>query len=61
MDEVKHFEALGVNFAEPTVDLASSGPQGKGHRKLTGGLAAMAKMRKVTVVQGTANSPTRST
>lgn len=55
MDEVKHFEALGVTFAEPTVDLAKL----KTHKekvigKLTGGLAAMARMRKVTVVQGTA-------
>ncbi len=54
MDEVKHFEALGVSFAEPVVDLAKL----KTHKekvigKLTGGLAAMAKMRKVTVVQGT--------
>ena len=54
MDEVKHFEALGVSFAAPTVDLAKL----KTHKekvigKLTGGLAAMAKMRKVTVVQGT--------
>ncbi|MGD9835330.1 MAG: dihydrolipoyl dehydrogenase [Piscinibacter sp.] len=54
MDEVKHFEALGVSFAEPVVDLARL----KAHKekvisKLTGGLAAMAKMRKVTVVQGT--------
>ncbi len=54
MDEVKHFEALGVSFAEPAVDLAKL----KAHKekvigKLTGGLAAMAKMRKVTVVQGT--------
>ncbi|QTN21347.1 dihydrolipoyl dehydrogenase [Rhizobacter sp. AJA081-3] len=54
MDEVKHFEALGVSFAEPVVDLAKL----KSHKekvigKLTGGLAAMAKMRKVTVVQGT--------
>jgi len=53
MDEVKHFESLGVSFAEPTVDLAKL----KTHKekvvgKLTGGLAAMAKMRKVTVVQG---------
>ena len=53
MDEVKHFEALGVSFAEPVVDLAKL----KTHKekvisKLTGGLAAMAKMRKVTVVQG---------
>ena len=55
MDEVKHFEALGVTFAPPAVDLAKL----KTHKekivgKLTGGLAAMAKMRKVTVVQGTA-------
>ena len=54
MDEVKHFASLGVAFAEPTVDLAKL----KAHKekvvgKLTGGLAAMAKMRKVTVVQGT--------
>jgi dihydrolipoamide dehydrogenase len=54
MDEVKHFEALGVSFAEPQVDLARL----KTHKekvvgKLTGGLAAMAKMRKVTVVTGT--------
>ncbi len=53
MDEVKHFDALGVSFAAPTVDLAKL----KTHKekvvgKLTGGLAAMAKMRKVTVVQG---------
>ena len=55
MDEVKHFADLGVTFAEPQVDLAKL----KSHKekvigKLTGGLAAMAKMRKVTVVQGTA-------
>ena len=54
MDEVKHFGSLGVTFAEPSVDLAKL----KTHKekviaKLTGGLAAMAKMRKVTVVQGT--------
>ncbi|MBL0147743.1 MAG: dihydrolipoyl dehydrogenase [Ideonella sp.] len=53
MDEVKHFADLGVTFAEPQVDL----PKLLGHKnkvvsKLTGGLAAMAKMRKVTVVRG---------
>ena len=53
MDEVKHFADLGVSFAEPTVDL----PKLLGHKnkvvgKLTGGLAAMAKMRKVAVVRG---------
>jgi dihydrolipoamide dehydrogenase len=55
MDEVKHFDAMGVTFAPPTLDLAKL----RTHKekvigKLTGGLAAMAKMRKVTVVQGTA-------
>jgi dihydrolipoamide dehydrogenase len=54
MDEVKHFDTMGVTFAPPTLDLAKL----RTHKekvigKLTGGLAAMAKMRKVTVVQGT--------
>jgi dihydrolipoamide dehydrogenase len=53
MDEVSHFESLGVSFGKPNVDLARL----KAHKdkvvgKLTGGLAAMAKMRKVTVVTG---------
>jgi dihydrolipoamide dehydrogenase len=53
MDEVKHFESLGVTFAEPTVDINKL----RTHKekvvgKLTGGLAAMAKMRKVTTVRG---------
>jgi len=54
MDEVKHFDALGISYADPKVDIAKL----KAHKekvvgKLTGGLNAMAKMRKVTVVQGT--------
>ncbi len=54
MDEVKHFADLGVAFAEPEVDLAKLlAHKNKVVGKLTGGLAAMAKMRKVTVVQGT--------
>jgi len=53
MDEATHFADLGVTFAKPTVDL----PKLLAHKnkvvgKLTGGLAAMAKMRKVTVVTG---------
>ena len=53
MDEVTHFADLGVTFAKPQVDL----PKLLAHKnkvvsKLTGGLAAMAKMRKVTVVNG---------
>ena len=55
MDEVKHFDAMGVTFAPPTLDLAKLRThKEKVVAKLTGGLAAMAKMRKVTVVQGTA-------
>ncbi|CAM5797662.1 dihydrolipoyl dehydrogenase [Rhizobacter fulvus] len=55
MDEVKHFDSYGITFQPPAIDLAKL----KTHKekvvgKLTGGLAAMAKMRKVTVVQGTA-------
>jgi dihydrolipoamide dehydrogenase len=53
MDEVSHFEALGISFGKPAVDLGKL----RAHKekvvgKLTGGLAAMAKMRKVTVVRG---------
>jgi dihydrolipoamide dehydrogenase len=53
MDEVKHFADLGVEFGEPKVEL----PKLLTHKqkvigKLTGGLAMMAKMRKVTVVRG---------
>ena len=55
MDEVKHFDALGVSFAAPSIDLRKLlTHKEKVVGKLTGGLAAMAKMRKVTVIQGTA-------
>jgi dihydrolipoamide dehydrogenase len=53
MDEVKHFADLGVEFGAPTVDAAKLlGHKNKVVGKLTGGLSAMAKMRKVTVVRG---------
>jgi len=53
MDEAKHFDALGVAFEAPKVDLDKL----RTHKekvvgKLTNGLNAMAKMRKVTVIQG---------
>ena len=53
MDEVSHMAALGVDFGSPVVNIDKL----RGHKekvigKLTGGLAAMAKMRKVTVVRG---------
>ncbi|MBN8493947.1 MAG: dihydrolipoyl dehydrogenase, partial [Burkholderiales bacterium] len=53
MDEVKHFADLGVEFGAPTVDSAKLlAHKNKVVGKLTGGLNAMAKMRKVTVVRG---------
>ncbi|WP_046112355.1 dihydrolipoyl dehydrogenase [Aquincola tertiaricarbonis] len=53
MDEVKHFADLGVTYAEPQVDPAKLlAHKNKVVGKLTGGLTAMAKMRKVTVVRG---------
>jgi dihydrolipoamide dehydrogenase len=54
MDEVAHFSELGVSYGAPQVDLARLlAHKNKVVGKLTGGLSAMAKMRKVTVVQGT--------
>src|SRR5690606_41541116 len=56
MDEVKHFADLGVSFGEPTIDRAKLlAHKDKVVGKLTGGLAAMAKMRKVTVLRGSAS------
>jgi dihydrolipoamide dehydrogenase len=53
MDEVTHFADLGVAYAKPTVDAAKLlAHKNKVVSKLTGGLGAMAKMRKVTVVRG---------
>jgi dihydrolipoamide dehydrogenase len=53
MDEVSHMADLGIDFGAPKVDIAKL----RTHKekvigKLTGGLAAMAKMRKVTTVRG---------
>ncbi len=53
MDEVSHMADLGVDFGKPVVNIEKL----RGHKekvigKLTGGLAAMAKMRKVTTVRG---------
>jgi dihydrolipoamide dehydrogenase len=54
MDEAAHFAAYGVTFEPPKVDLSML----RNHKqkvvdRLTGGLAQMAKMRKVDVVRGT--------
>ena len=56
MDEVKHFADLGVAYGDPQLDIAKLRThKGKVVGKLTGGLAAMAKMRKVTVIRGYGN------
>ncbi|MFO1420220.1 MAG: dihydrolipoyl dehydrogenase [Candidatus Competibacteraceae bacterium] len=53
VDEVAHFADLGVSFGEPTVDLDKlRAHKGKVVGKLTGGLAGMAKARKVETVRG---------
>ena len=53
MDEVTHFADLGITFQKPAVDMGKLlAHKNKVVGKLTGGLAAMAKMRKVTVVNG---------
>jgi dihydrolipoamide dehydrogenase len=53
MDEVAHFADLGVAYAKPSVDAAKLlAHKNKVVGKLTGGLGAMARMRKVTVVRG---------
>jgi dihydrolipoamide dehydrogenase len=53
MDEVSHMAEVGVEFGSPVVNVDKL----RGHKekvigKLTGGLAAMAKMRKVTMLRG---------
>jgi len=53
MDEASHFEALGVSYGKPEIQLDKlRAHKAKVVGKLTGGLSAMAKMRKVTVVRG---------
>ncbi len=53
MDEVAHMADLGVDFGAPVVNIDKlRGHKEKVTGKLTGGLAAMAKMRKVTTVRG---------
>jgi dihydrolipoamide dehydrogenase len=53
MDEVAHFADLGVAYSAPNLDAAKLlAHKNKVVSKLTGGLAGMARMRKVTVVRG---------
>jgi dihydrolipoamide dehydrogenase len=54
LDEVAHFDKVGVGFGAPTIDRGKLvAHKNKVVGRLTGGLAQMAKMRKVTVVTGT--------
>jgi dihydrolipoamide dehydrogenase len=56
MDEVAHMADLGVDFGKPAVNIDKlRGHKEKVISKLTGGLGAMAKMRKVTIVRGYGN------
>ena len=53
MDEAAHFADLGIVFGKPAVDLDKlRAHKGKVVNKLTGGLAGMAKARKVETVRG---------
>src|SRR3954466_2880764 len=55
VDAARDLGAHGISFAEPSVDLDKlRAYKGKVVTKLTGGPAAMAKMRKVTVLTGVA-------
>jgi len=53
LEEASHLGALGVEFAAPTVSVDKlRAHKDKVIGKLTGGLGAMAKMRKVEIVRG---------
>ena len=55
MEEAEHISHAGITFPKPEIDLAGVAAYKSGVvKKLTDGLGAMAKMRKVTVIQGTA-------
>ena len=54
IEEAAELKAAGVTFSKPKIDLdALRAYKEKVVKRLTGGLAQMAKMRKVQVVQGT--------
>ena len=55
IDEAKSMDTHGVSFGEPTIDIDKiRAYKDSVVGQLTKGLSGMAKMRKVTVVQGTA-------
>ena len=54
IDEASHAADIGIDFGAPKIDIGKLGGfKNKVVAQLTGGLAGMAKQRKVTVVQGT--------
>jgi dihydrolipoamide dehydrogenase len=56
INESKHAASWGVEFAEPKIDVAKLRAFKEGVvAKLTGGLGAMSKQRKVTYIQGEAS------
>ena len=58
MDEAKAMAAHGITFAEPQIDLAKlRAYKDKVVGKLTGGLAGMAKARKVDGCRGSRHIP----
>ncbi|SNS98097.1 dihydrolipoamide dehydrogenase [Noviherbaspirillum humi] len=53
IDETSHMEAMGIKFEKPSIDIDKlRAHKDKVISKMTGGLAGMAKGRKVNVVQG---------
>jgi len=62
LNETKNMAAHGVDFGTPKIDLDKvRGFKDKVVKRLTGGLAQMAKMRKVQVVQGEGKFTTANT
>ena len=59
INEAKEMERMGVKFVPPEIDLDQMrAGKDKVVKKLTGGLAALAKQRKVQVIQGVAKFET---
>ncbi|XPV70336.1 MAG: dihydrolipoyl dehydrogenase [Halarcobacter sp.] len=56
IEEAEHIEHAGIKFTKPEIDLPGvAAYKSAVVKKLTDGLTAMAKMRKVTVIQGSAS------
>ena len=56
VEEAKHVEKAGISFSAPTIDLEKIAAYKNGVvKKLTDGLGAMSKMRKVNTLQGYAS------